>query len=216
MRTTLTLCLVALLTACGGGGSDAPEQPKAEPPYTNLVVIGNSLSLHARTESIGWLGDWGMGASALEKDFVHVAATALGVPVLVTNQFGLERADPATIADIPNFTASIKVTSAVAIQLAENVPNQGMGGSAEIFRPAYGALLDAVKHAKGLACLSSWTNAVLVDAVIQAECTARQGVYVYIGDIKTMPDNPETGKWYGHPEDWSMAIIGARVAAALK
>lgn len=37
-----------------------------------IMFIGNSVTLHGRLESIGWYGNWGMAASELKKDYVHV------------------------------------------------------------------------------------------------------------------------------------------------
>jgi len=37
-----------------------------------VVILGNSIVQHAPLPSIGWEHDWGMAASALDSDFVHL------------------------------------------------------------------------------------------------------------------------------------------------
>jgi len=65
-----------------------------------ILFLGNSITLHSPSEAIGWTGNWGMAASAEEKDYVHLVVqaltepTATGVPApkfKVTNIADFER-----------------------------------------------------------------------------------------------------------------------------
>jgi hypothetical protein len=42
-----------------------------------VLFVGNSITLHGAAPHIGWYGDWGMAASAKEKDYVHLVIAGL-------------------------------------------------------------------------------------------------------------------------------------------
>ena len=42
-----------------------------------VMFVGNSITLHGKKEDIGWPGEWGMAASAKEKDYVHLLMSAI-------------------------------------------------------------------------------------------------------------------------------------------
>lgn len=46
-----------------------------EYPSLKIAVVGNSITCHGVLESIGWFGEWGMAASAEDKDFFHLLMT---------------------------------------------------------------------------------------------------------------------------------------------
>lgn len=62
-----------------------------------VLFLGNSITLHGPAPQIGWTGNWGMAASAEEKDYVHlltvqIAKAAGGRPeVKVKNIADFER-----------------------------------------------------------------------------------------------------------------------------
>ena len=37
-----------------------------------VVILGTSIVLHGPDPSIGWYGNWGMAASSIDSDFVHI------------------------------------------------------------------------------------------------------------------------------------------------
>lgn len=46
------------------------QNTNAEGP--RVLFLGNSMTLHGVCREIGWYGDWGMAASELERDYVHI------------------------------------------------------------------------------------------------------------------------------------------------
>lgn len=62
-----------------------------------LLVVGNSTSVHSPAPDIGWTNDWGMAASARDKDYAHLLWRAmekrLGVPgsCRIHNAYRIER-----------------------------------------------------------------------------------------------------------------------------
>jgi hypothetical protein len=91
-----------------------------------ILVLGNSITRHGPSEAIGWHFDWGMAASAPEKDYVHRLHTMLtesgkNVYMMIRQASHWERnfKDPACLNEYQNekaFDADI-----VVFRLCENV-----------------------------------------------------------------------------------------------
>jgi hypothetical protein len=233
-KNLAALLVLCILTACGGGGSDAPARG-AEPvqyvPAAKLVVIGNSLAVvPADPAGSEWDHTSGAAASSADTDYAHLVAKGLGLPLTVSNFADLERNPNDAINKIDMLTpveeqiakhaASVTADSIVVVQLGDNALPQTMGE----FGPAYGALLDAVAARRALVCVSTWWRDDSKDSVIRAACEAHGGRFVIIGDILHDPtsrdriEGPQfqNASLQAHPHDWSMARIAARVLVALE
>lgn len=91
-----------------------------------LLILGNSLTYHTPAPQIGWHGDWGMAASALENDFVHRLCSKLEdagktVQLRFRNIADFER-DPSGIAQ-SYFSEDIAFEpDIVVLRISENTP----------------------------------------------------------------------------------------------
>ncbi len=92
-----------------------------------IVFIGNSITIHAPAPGIGWTHDWGMAASAPEKDYVHIVTrgieekTGKQADVRIRNLAAFERHfneyDFTKLQDLVDFKPDYLV-----VALGENVP----------------------------------------------------------------------------------------------
>jgi hypothetical protein len=214
----LALMALATLASCGGGGAE-PSRP------SRLVAIGNSITAHPVDDSIGWTHVSGMAASDEAHDYVHVAARSLGLATVFAHGelWQLERQPGTAPGLIPAAVAEIDGGTDVVVELGDNASPKGGGvGASPELAAAYGALLDAVvaKRPARLVCTSTWWQVDDIDTLLHGICSAHGGTWVYIGDVFPVRSdvinqagNPNVE---AHPHDPSMAVIGARVAEALR
>jgi hypothetical protein len=86
--------LLIALTALLCGATSASAQVKAP----KVLFVGNSITKHGPKADIDWHGNWGMAATAEDKDYVHLVAQALAAKqgaspeILVKNVADFERA----------------------------------------------------------------------------------------------------------------------------
>ena len=201
----VVLC-VLLLAHCGG------YTP------TDVLVIGNSITHHGPKPSAGWYGDWGMAAPSAEKDFSHLVASALNVP-LSANNLAIEDPQPNTLSQISAIATRVGPGTAVILEFGDNVRSAGV----DAFEQQYGQLAAAVVKGNSLVCVSTWWESQNVDNAIKRACSAHGGRYAYIGDIRPNPANPDLQStaypdWQvnAHPQQWGHRQIAKRVLLQLR
>jgi len=226
MRTSGVVWAAAYLAATVTVAA-AESKPGAE----KILFLGNSITLHGPNPGIGWEGNWGMAASAGEKDYVHLllrrfteAADGKEPASLVANIATFERQ-----YDTFDVAAGLKKqldfkADLVIVAIGENTPALATEEAQEKFRKAVARLLAALKESgAGTIVVRScfWPNKAKDDALKQA-CAEAGGVFVDIGVLSADPGSfarserafQHTGV-AAHPGDKGMAGIADAIWKAL-
>ncbi len=72
MTKYLYLLLLIPITVACQKNRIRPSTESVPKVFTNIVVLGNSITYSERNVSSGWNDSWGMAASSREKDYVHL------------------------------------------------------------------------------------------------------------------------------------------------
>ena len=191
--------------------------PKAP---VRVLILGNSITRHGPKADIGWHGDWGMAASAKEKDYVHrfyamLKASGRDVFIRIRQSAYWERhfweADCLSrFADDREFGADI-----VIYRLGDNVTEENAAG----YEEAVKQFMDYLGAKPGSTIFSTcWWDRPDLDEPIRRIAKAR-------GDVcaETVCTDPATMKAYGkfehggvsaHPGDLGMEMIAQKLFVA--
>jgi hypothetical protein len=202
----------------------------AQTGFHKILFLGNSITKHGPNATIDWSGDWGMAASAEEKDYVHLltqglaAKTGAGPEIMVRNIADFERASAdydiaGKLKDAIDFPADL-----IILAIGENVPLPKTPEDQAAFQSSVTKLLTAVKadrHPTLLVRSCFWANATKDEALKKA-CAEAGGVYVDIGALSKDEHNYARSerpfKNAGvakHPGDQGMAAIATAILEAL-
>jgi alpha-galactosidase len=200
--------------ACSGlHAIDAPVRP-----FTNILFLGNSLTLHAPAPDIGWAGDWGMAASTQTNDYAHVFSAKfpdarqtevnLGAFETGYRTFSLSSLD-SLLALGPDL---------VVVELGDNVAD------VSDYRSYYETLIDRLESKTNarILCASTWFRKRDIDVAIHDACISEGGRYVDLSPISENSANQAGSERTfgnagvaGHPGDRGMIAVAAALYSAL-
>lgn len=195
-----------------------------------ILFLGNSITLHEPLAKIGWTNNWGMAASAREKDYVHILARSVSTitgtsPVMmIENIADFERQyttyDLARLNKVFEFKADT-----VIVAIGENVRGVRTEESKTKFREAVLRLLKALKGAGSptIVVRSSFWPDKAKDEVLEQACADAGGVFVDISGLSRDISNyarSERSYAHGgvaaHPGDKGMQAIANALLEAMK
>ena len=181
-----------------------------------VLIYGNSIALHGPKPDIGWTNDWGMAASAPEKDFAHLVVAGLETKLgkradfRIRNLAALERNFTINIASVAEITADVNwKPDYVVIAIGENVKKFGET-EASVYRKFLADIARPFVESGARVVMRSpfWKNAT------KAECTEKAAadvgaVYVDASPLGSKDENKAKGLFWhrgvaNHPGDLGM------------
>lgn len=170
---------------------DAKEAPLGTMKARKILFLGNSITLHGPAPNIGWSGNWGMAASAQEKDFAHLViarlaeATGNKPEAMIDNVADFERRyDTFDVSTVLKKQLDFKA-DIVVVAIGENVPAFPSEDSKAKFRAAVAGLLAALKKSGSPAIVvrSCFWPDKTKDGILRETCTEAGGAFVDISSL---------------------------------
>ncbi|MFD2874331.1 hypothetical protein ACFS5N_17750 [Mucilaginibacter ximonensis] len=179
--------------------------------FSNVVILGNSITYAPHDNSIGWYGDWGMAATALDLDYAHLLLAKFkvknpNVQVQIKNIAAFEKDAvnydlDANLKELKNSKPDLLI-----LRIGENVP---AGTDMTVFDERYTALINYFKSANPniiiLSAGSVWADNI--DAVMM-----KHPPYVLLSSMIKTGSNFSFGLWSNpgvelHPSNKGMENI---------
>ena len=175
-----------------------------------VVILGNSIVRMSPNLSLGWYGDWGMAASKIDSDFVHILIKNIQAKDKTTHIKFRNIADFET--NFVNFPLSsldsLRNSDFIIIKIAENV--ESGGPNYDQFITYYDQLinyLDPSNKAVKLIVDGFWKRDP-VNADVRNYALRHQYPLISITDLSSVSANKSIA---GHPSDQGMRLIANRL-----
>ena len=221
---------LAAIAAAGVIGAADPGETKLE-DVRKVLFLGNSITQHGPNADLDWHGDWGMAASAPEKDYVHLVTAAVAErtgrrpEVLARNIADFERgyADydvAGKMAEMFAFDADL-----VVLAIGENVPEFASPEEADKFQAGVATILQGVRS-RGkrpiVVVRSCFWPVAAKDDRLRAAAKDAGAIFVDIADLGRDPANAARSERpykhdgvAGHPGDRGMKAIADAIMKKL-
>ena len=157
-----------------------------------ILILGNSITRHRPKPDIGWTDDWGMAASALDKDYVHLLLDRLThaaggkAPVsMVDNiaQFEREYAAYDISGTFKQYAAF--QTDCVVLAIGENIAKPDSPDSEAALHKALttGLMVITSRNASELFVRSCFWPDAIKDKILRQVCADFHGTFVDISAL---------------------------------
>jgi hypothetical protein len=208
------------------------EKLRADLDASRVLFLGNSITRHAPAPKIGWNDDWGMAASTMEKDYVHLVAA--GLAELTGKRPEIRFAN---VADFERNLATYDVDAKlkaefefkptlVIVAIGENVAALQTAEAKAQFGASLARLLGAAKKSGATPSLvvrsCFWADAAK-DEILRQGCATAGGIYVDLGALGKDESNYarserkfEHAGVAAHPGDKGMKAIADAILAAVR
>ena len=189
-----------------------------------VLILGNSITRHGICPEIGWYGLYGMAASRIENDYVHVLYRRISGKVdaefMVCQLADWERTyknyDLNNLSEMKKFDADF-----IIFRLGENVGEVSYEEQ-NVFSEKLEILIDYLKNKDNRVVFTTcfWENAEIDDA-IKKVCGKTGGLLVELGDLGKDPTMKAIGLFEhsgvaAHPGDKGMEAIAERIFDKIK
>jgi hypothetical protein len=211
MKVSIILLAIVLTTiSCKKERAKAVTPPA---PFSNILILGNSITYSPPNLSIGWYGNWGMAASAIDSDYVHILTARFkqlnsNCKVSVENIAAFELGFTTFNLDSAFMTYKNTKPDLVIILIGEDVQ---AGFDTTLFDRKYAALVNYFKTAnpnvKIFAAGSFWAGKDAVDSVMK-----KYSPFISLSHLSADPSTESYGLFTNpgiepHPSDKGMREI---------